>query len=142
MKTLLITACICLGFGMANAQALKETDKEYRKVVDVLRQVGDAWNKGDADKFLSFFVKSNDLKFSSEEGSITGYDNFAKFQKENNFSAYANRPYVQLNIQSVEKRKNGGFQATFYPTSDYGSPLITMVFAEVNGAILVKEFSM
>lgn len=63
---LLITAC-----GTDDAVRDVQMEAEIRKALDLQK---DAWNEGDIEGFVSWYIQSDDLRFTTSRGMLKGVD--------------------------------------------------------------------
>lgn len=63
-----------LALGCSSAAVAKEDSDAGKAVTEILNMQKDAWNKGDLDQFMSGYLHSPDISFTSGGKEVWGYD--------------------------------------------------------------------
>lgn len=85
--------------------AVRETEMEA-EILEALDQQKAAWNEGDIEGFVSWYVQSDDLRFTTSRGMLKGADEVRNRYEE----SYANRDRMgRLDFEILEFR---GIDAT------------------------------
>lgn len=76
------------------------------EVKETLLEQTSYWNKGNLDKFMSFYLNSPDTSYSSSGKTIWGYDSLAKLYKDkygSNKSTMGNLSLTDLKVERLGK---------------------------------------
>lgn len=81
MNILRLSILLLFIIGCTEEEAVRDAEMES-EIRSALNQQREAWNKGDIEGFVSWYIQSDDLRFTTSRGMLRGVDEVLNRYKE------------------------------------------------------------